>query len=379
MRNQQVIFHVVPSLVPAGAERVVVDLLRHHDRAVYQPVCICLGSPFDSHYEAAVHQMGIPLYFLGKGDAASWGAYQKLERLFIDYRPTVVHTHLTGLSYAYWLMLKYHTPVRVHTLHSLAQREIGNRVGKLVRLLAFRYRWGRVVPVAISGEVARTITELYGYPDPPVILNGVAVQEYAPNPSRRARMRQENAVAADAVVVAHVGRFVPLKNHAMLLQAFAGLRSENPLFLWLVGGGELLQPMQNLAEELGIAPRVRFWGVRHDVPEILNAADVFAFPSQYEGFGLAVVEAMAAGLPIVATKIEGVSEIVEDGVSGLLSPKDDLAAFTAALQQLVDDATLRCKLGAAAQQRAQQYDVSRMVRQYEALYEQILSSRRSRG
>ncbi len=198
-------FQVITSLVPGGAERLVVNLLQYCDRQKYYPVCICLGHPVESHYEDIVRTLKIPLYFLGKGDKADWGVYKKLERLFAEYRPTVVHTHLLGLNYAYLAMMKYRTPVRVHTLHSLAQKELGNRVARIVRMLAFRHRIGGVVPVAIADEVARTIEQLYGYRNPPVIPNGIPVDEYASNPEKRAQFRAAHGVESDAIVIVHIG------------------------------------------------------------------------------------------------------------------------------------------------------------------------------
>jgi hypothetical protein len=118
------------------------------------PVCICLESPLGTHYEARVRASGAPLYFLGKGASASGGVLRQLSALFRQYRPTVVHTHIIGLNYAYPLMLRYRTPARVHTVHSLAQREVGVRVGAWVRQLAFRYRLGGVVPVAVADRGA---------------------------------------------------------------------------------------------------------------------------------------------------------------------------------------------------------------------------------
>ena len=373
MANPQVLFQIITNLVPGGAERVVVNLLQHHDRSKYQPVCICLGNPVGSHYEAIIRKLEIPLYFLGKGDKADWGVYKKLERLFAEYRPTVVHTHLLGLNYAYLAMLKHRTPVRVHTLHSLAHKEIGNRVARIVRNLAFRYRIGGVIPVAIAEEVARTIEQVYGYKNPPVIPNGIPTEEYAPNPEKRAQFRAAHGVEPEAVVIVHVGRFVELKNHALLLQAFAQLKSTHPLYLWLVGDGELRPAMEQLARELGIAERVHFWGVRSDVADILNAADIFTLPSKYEGNPMAVMEAMAAGLPVVASRVGGIPELVETEQMGILVPVDDETYIAQGLQTLVDDAALRQRMGQAALQRAhERFDIRNTVKEYERLYEQIL-------
>ncbi len=114
------LFQIIGSLQPAGAERLVLNLLLYHDRAKYQPICICLGSEKGTHYEQIARKHEIPLYFLGKGTKADYGVYRKLSRLFCEYKPQIVHTHLAGLNYAYPLMIKHRTPVRVHTVHNIA-------------------------------------------------------------------------------------------------------------------------------------------------------------------------------------------------------------------------------------------------------------------
>jgi glycosyltransferase involved in cell wall biosynthesis len=277
------LFQVITSLVPAGAERLVVHLLEYIDRERFAPVCICLANPVGSHLEARVQQLGIPLYFLGKGDKMSLKVLSRLDALFRQYRPAVVHTHLLALNYAYPLMLRYHTPARVHTVHSLAQREMGVRVRAWVRMLAFRYRLGGVVPVAVADEVRASIQQLYGYPDPPLIPNGIPTDEYAPDPDRRVQWRQAHGIEPHATVLTHVGRFAPPKNHALLIEAFAQVRTHTPLYLLLVGGGELEDAVRQQVAGLGLQERVRFLGVRADVPAILNASDVFVLSSRWEG------------------------------------------------------------------------------------------------
>jgi hypothetical protein len=138
------LFQIIASLVPAGAERLVVHLLEYLDRERFAPVCISLTDPVGSHLEARVQQLGVPLYFLGKGDKMSFEALRKLDALFRQYRPAVVHTHLLALNYAYPLMIRYRTPARVYTVHSLAEKDVGLRTAPIVRALAFRYRSGGV-------------------------------------------------------------------------------------------------------------------------------------------------------------------------------------------------------------------------------------------
>jgi len=373
MPTPKVVFQVLPSLVVGGAERLVVHLVAHLSRARFAPVCICLESPLGTHYEARVQASGAPLYFLGKGASASGGVLRQLSALFQQYRPAVVHTHIIGLNYAYLLMLRYRTPARVHTVHSLAHREQGVRVGAWVRQLAFRYRLGGVVPVAVADEVRASIQQLYGYPDPRLIPNGIPTDEYAPDPHTRAQWRQAHGIEPHATVLTHVGRFAPPKNHALLVEAFAQVRADAPLYLLLVGGGELEDAVREQVAGLDLESRVRFLGIRADVADILRASDVFVLSSRVEGNPMSVMEAMAAGLPVVSTAVGGVPELVREGVTGLLVPSEDAGALAQAMQALVDDPVRRQAMGAAARQHAvAHFDIRHTVRGYEQLYETLL-------
>jgi glycosyltransferase involved in cell wall biosynthesis len=377
--GKHLVFQIIASLVPAGAERLVTHLLEYIDRERFAPVCICLRNPVGSHLEARVQRLGVPLYFLGKGDTMSLAVLRKLDALFRQYRPVVVHTHLLALNYAYPLMLRYRTPARVHTVHNLAPREMGVRVSVWVRQMAFRYRVGGVIPVAIAEEVRASVQRVYGYPDPPLIPNGIPTDEYAPDPDRRAQWRQAHGIEPRATVVTHIGRFAFQKNHALLIEAFAQVRSDAPLYLLLVGGGELENAVREQVAALGLQERVRFLGVRADVADILRASDVFVLSSRWEGNPMSVMEAMAAGLPVVSTAVGGVPELVQEGVTGLLVPSEDAGALARALQALVDDPTRRAAMGDAARQHAvARFDIRHTVRGYEQLYEKLLTQRPNR-
>ena len=373
--TRPVVFQILPSLAVGGAERLVVHLMEHLNRERFAPVCICLESPLGTHYEARVRALGAPLYFLEKGEKMSLGVLRKLDALFRQYRPAVVHTHILGLNYAYPLMIRYRTPARVYTVHSLAEKDVGRRTGPIVRALAFRYRVGRVVPVAIAEEVRVTIQRVYGYPDPPLIPNGVPTDEYAPDPNKRAQWRQAHGIEPHATVLTHVGRFAPPKNHALLIEAFAQTRADTPLYLLLVGGGELENAVREQVAALGLQGRVRFLGVRADVAGILRASDVFVLSSRVEGNLMSVMEAMAAGLPVVSTAVGGVPELVRAGVTGLLVPAGDACSLAEAIAQLGCDPARRAAMGNAARQTARErFDVRVMSLAYATLYQQLLCS-----
>jgi glycosyltransferase involved in cell wall biosynthesis len=178
-------------------------------------------------------------------------------------------------------------------------------------------------------------------------------------------------VAADELVVASVGRFEPQKNPLGLIAAFARAAAGRPAMLLVMAGeGSLLETSRALAGKLGA--RVSFPGLIERVPEMLAACDIFALASHWEGAPMAVIEAMAAGLPVVATAVGGVPELVVDGVTGLLTPPGDAAALVAALTALAGDPQRRRRLGAAGGLRAARFEVSAMVESYAAFFEQAV-------
>lgn len=200
------------------------------------------------------------------------------------------------------------------------------------------------------------------------VKNGVDTEHFAPSsgPSKQ-----------DSPTVVYVGRLVPEKGIDVLLRAWrrvidtpqsAGYR------LVLVGDGTQRQALEQLAQELGIAHRVQFVGGKHDVRRFLQQAHAFVLSSRFEGLPNALLEAMACGLPVVATEAGGVPDLVADGITGLLAPPEDVGALASALGRIVSDAGLRERLGKAARQLVvREYSLNAVARDYEALYRALLA------
>jgi len=199
-------------------------------------------------------------------------------------------------------------------------------------------------------------------------------------PERRAALRSSFGFAHADVVFACVARFAPQKAHDVLLRAL-GQATDPRLRLLLVGddpfgGGR--DAAESLARELGISSRVVFAGIRRDVPDLLAASEGFVLASRWEGLGLVFLEAMAAGLPVVATRVSAVPEVVLDGETGLLVPPDDPAALGRALSRLAADPELRASLGAAGAARVRErFGLDRMVEETLAVYGEVKSSSRA--
>lgn len=181
-----------------------------------------------------------------------------------------------------------------------------------------------------------------------------------------------------APMVVHVSNFRPVKRVPWLVRAFAKATSNRRAQLVLVGDGPDQAECRRVVAELGLGARVTFLGERDAIPELMAPADVFALSSREESFGLSALEAMACGTPVVSTDAGGVREVVDHGVSGLLSPVDDLDAFAANLGQLLSDRGLATRMGQAARVAAvERFRTELVVVRYEALYRETMA--RARG
>jgi glycosyltransferase involved in cell wall biosynthesis len=191
----------------------------------------------------------------------------------------------------------------------------------------------------------------------------------------RAATRQALGLADGTVVVLIMAALVRRKGHDVLLEAFAQLRGD--VVLLCAGAGPELAALQAQAQRLGVAERVRFLGQRTDPGDLLAACDVFALPSRAEGLGVAALEALGAGRPVVASRVGGLAEVVVDGRCGLLVPPEDPMALAAALRRLASEPDLRDRLGAAGPGRLDEgYRVAQMADHYERIFARVLAEQR---
>jgi glycosyltransferase involved in cell wall biosynthesis len=187
-----------------------------------------------------------------------------------------------------------------------------------------------------------------------------------------AAIRAELGIPHDALVVGNVGRLSGEKGQGFLLTAFGSVRTAAPAYLLLVGDGDLREHLVAHARSMGILDRVILAGYREDIPRLLCAMDIFAFPSLSEGFGVALLEAMAAGLPIVGSSIPALAEAIGGDGCGVLVPPRDSVALAAALQGFVEDAPRRRRSGEAARERSKLFTVERMLDGMLGVYNRVL-------
>jgi glycosyltransferase involved in cell wall biosynthesis len=357
------VLHIAPSFVVGGAEQMaghlMVGLSESHDVAA-----VGLYPPMNTSIEHRLKRANIRLWHLGKRPGFDPGLFKSLDRVLKEVRPHVVHTHLSVLRYALPGLRRHGVPLVVHTMHNLAEHET-DAFGRVVHWFAFR--WG-VLPVAISREVAASVKRLYGVECRAKVPNCIPVENYRRSPVDRVRWREKERFDQDAILFTSVGRLEPQKNPMLLVQAFAALNHPS-IHLIMLGEGSLREKLVAYIREHGLERRVHLLGKRNEIPECLAASDVFVLSSNWEGNPLAVMEAMAAGLPVVGTAVGGVPELLESGQQGILVPPGDCAAFTEAMRTLLNDPEKRTAMANAALAHAiATFNVERMVLGYESIY-----------
>lgn len=361
---------VIWSLGLGGAEQVVIRLAKGVDRRRFEPVIICLDRPGPFATEAEAD--GIEVVALDKRGPLDVRAVARLARLLRSRRIDVVHTHLWGANL--WGRLAaaaVRVPVVVTTEHNVDTWKRSYHLA-LDRALAP----AATHLVAVSGEV-RGFYEARGVGRGRwrVVHNGVDVGA-APRRERGEAFRALGLDEADRVV-GLVCRLVPAKAPEVFLHALALAAARVPALRGLVvGDGPSRAEAEALARRLGLAERVVFAGLRRDVPDLLPGLDALVFSSLREGLSMAMLEAMAAGVPVVATAVGGTPELITHGVTGLLVAPGRPEDLADAVVSLLEDAPAADRLRDAARRRVEErFSVARMIEAHEALYAEVPARR----
>jgi glycosyltransferase involved in cell wall biosynthesis len=376
---------LVDRLVHGGAERLAADLATRLDAERFATT-LCVSRWTDpgharapevpARLRAAAEAAGVQ--FLGLSRRGIWdiAGWRPLVRLLRSGRVHIIHGHMLG-SNAWAVVLGRATGVPVVVAHEHSWAFSGSPGRRLLdRHLIAR---GSDVLIACSAEDRRRMIEIEGIPPGDVVLvpNGIAAR--APSPARD--VRHELGIPPDDPVVGSVGTLREEKRFDVLVRAAAELVTRRPgTRVLIVGDGPERPRLEALVAELGLTGGVRLLGAREDVPEVLAALDVAVTCSDFEGTPLSVLEYMEAGLPVVATRVGGLTGLVEDGVNGLLVPRRDPAALAEALDALLGDPARRRAMGVAGRERRRaDFDLDMMVARVEELYERLFATSGARA
>jgi glycosyltransferase involved in cell wall biosynthesis len=369
--NAGCLLYVITSGDTGGAQSHVLHCCTHF-RGEYR---VALAAGTGGYLVERVRALGLPVYVLpglgrNRPAAGDVGVLRGLLRVIRDFRPALVCCHSTKAGFLGRLAARLAGVPAVFTVHGWGFSEGVPFLRRAAVLQAERLaaRWAdRIICVsAYDRELA--LRSGVGRPDQMVVVhNGV--------PPVGAELRASPGEGSPVRLVM-VARFEAPKDHPLLLRALAGLAAPE-WELWLVGDGRLEEKARREAAGLGLGERVRFLGPRHDVPELLARCHVFVLISHWEGLPLTVLEAMRAGLPVVASDVGGVREAVADGETGYLVSRGDEAGLRQRLRLLLEDPVLRARMGAAGHARwRERFTLDRMLRETEAAYRDVLERAR---
>ncbi len=357
----------VPSLWEGGAERVAVNLaLALRDRVSRLVVVSSGGEPYTSR----VQEAGIPLELvprpwprplpIGRSGVALAGVLRR-------ERPDVVHAHNPGASAAAWLarfLARTPRTAIVTTYHGV----VPERIGRANRVLA---HFSDLV-VGVGPTATRTLVDR-GLPAEMTTTIFNAVQVTAAR--TRAEVRGEFGIPEEVPLIVNVGRYVSQKNQALLVAALA--RLARPFRALIVGYGHLEDDLRRQATEAGIGDAVTVTGRREDTADLIAAADVFALSSDWEALPLVILESLTLGTPVVTTAAGAVPDVIADGDTGLLVPRNESATLAVALGRLLDDPALAARLAEAGRSFVQEHcSLEQMAGAYGTAYLDALSRRR---
>ena len=362
------IVHVVENLDRGGLERTVVDLIASQREAGHQCRVICLFKLGLLARELLA--AGVRVDACGKQSGLDLRALRRARALLRQSPGAVIHTH-NAMAHYYAVVASLGLPVRcrINTRHGMGGRSHSGRQEWLYRqsMRATDYA------VAVC-EAARARFDEEGVSPRRGLLavpNGIRLERFrAADAAARQALVAELGWPAGSRIIGTVGRLQPVKDHALLLRAFAKVRTQVPeAVLAIVGDGPLRETLETQVAQAGLAGAVKFLGDRHDVPRLLTGMEVFTLSSTSEGYSIALLEACAAGLPIVATDVGGNREIVRDGVNGRLVPPADAAALATALISLLREDERAAGMGRAGRSWAQaEASFRTMAERYHGLY-----------
>jgi glycosyltransferase involved in cell wall biosynthesis len=372
------VLQLITSLDRGGAENHLLALLTHADRDAFDIETAVLRG--EGELVPIFREAGIPVHLLKARSRFDPFALRRLVALLRAGEYDIVHSHLFradifgSLAVA---QLGERAPLLVSTRHNDDRFFLNPFVGIVHYMISSR----QDLIIAISDHIAR-FTVSRGVRHPARVrrvYHGIEPTLTRALEQDGLRIRAELGIPEDDFLVGNVGRLAPQKGQRHLIAAMPLLLERVPrAHAVIAGSGDLEDYLRDLALEVGVADRVHVLGPRRDVPALMHAIDVFAMPSIWEGFGLVLLEAMAAGRPIVASRVATIPEVVVDGETGLLVPPGDPVVLAEALGTLAKDRSQALRLGEGGRERVRaQFSLEKMVGDTELLYRELVEERSS--
>jgi sugar transferase (PEP-CTERM/EpsH1 system associated) len=371
------VLHVIDRLDVGGTECGIVKVIEGLSQACFEHR-ICTVRGFSENF-VREHGLVNEVYVAGRSTPEFQFLLGRLARIMREFRPQVVHSRNWGAIEAIPAARLARVPVAIHSEHGY---EVDMLDGLPTRRRVFRrFAYAAADAVFTVSEQLRSYHARQAWLPMErirVLPNGVDTSRFAQRPGESHETRQRLGLGDGSLVIGAVGRLVPIKDHATLLKAAEILISRGmSVYVLLVGSGpELAKHQEFVAASPRLSGRVVFAGAVSDVPALLNAMDVFVLPSLSEGMSNTVLEAMASSLPVVATRVGGNPELVEEERSGWFFEPGDVAALAAILERIGRDPRLGQEFGQAARRRVvEHFSLEGMIGNYRNLYDELARKR----
>ena len=378
------VVHVIHRLAIGGLENGLVNLINTTAPERYRHAVVALTDYTD--FRSRIQQANVPVIALHKREGKGLRTHLRLWRVLRKLRPDIVHTRNLGT-------LEYLVPsaffgirCRIHGEHG---RDVYDRDGlnfkynllrRAMRPFVHRY-------IAVSVELADWLVDTVGVRRDRVrrVCNGVDIERFRPRTELRRNFGPQGFASSCHLLVGTVGRIEAIKDQLTLVRAFLILirtdtGARRHLRLAVIGGGALRNEAQQMVSSAGAESLVWLSGERNDVPELMRGLDLFVLPSLREGISNTILEAMASGLPVIATNVGGNPELVVDGETGRLVPPSDPVAMADAIQSYLKDPAKLQRHGQAGRKRVEEkFSIEKMVEGYLGVYDEVLERRGHRA
>jgi len=368
------IVHIIYRLGVGGLENGLVNLINRMSSDSYRHAIICLTDSTD--FSKRIRRPGVAIYEIHKKPGQDGESFVKVYKLLKQLKPAVVHTrNLAAIEYQLCAFLAG-VPLRVQGEHGW---DVFDPEGNNVKYRWLRFLMGLIIHcfIPLSQQLQNYLQMKVGIPVKKItrICNGVDTELFYPREGQREMPENCPLQLENKLLIGTVGRMHGVKDQLTLVKAYILACQESAVFadkarLALIGDGPLRELAVNLLEKHGLAENVWLPGACHNIPQIMRSFDVFVLPSKAEGISNTILEAMATGLSVIATRVGGNPELVVDETTGLLVEKENAPAMAMALQALIDDNAKRRQFAQAALQRARrEFSIDSMVARYQAVYD----------
>lgn len=371
------ILYLIPSLEVGGAEQVVINLAKRLDRNRFKPIVCCLDKKGGLAYK--LEDEGVEVITLDKKGAFDIGIISKIVKVMKKYKIDIIHTHLWGANFWGRLAARIaNVKVIIATEHNvdtwknwfyfMCDKWLSRKTGKIIAVS------NSVKEFYVSKGISQQRIE--------VVYNGIEIEKSqshalsGTSKVTRPQMKQEFGIENGEIVLAIIGRLVPQKGHQYFIQALKDISAKHKVKGLIIGSGPEEEKLKKYSRDLGLDGGLVFTGLRKNIPELLGIIDVLVMPSLREGLPITLLEAMSSGVPVVATKVGGVPEVVIDGQTGILVEPNNHNELKQAIIGVIENPDLKNTIGINARKHVEdKFSIKNMINKTQNLYENLYSNR----